>query len=257
MGQTLTRYLLSSAGNLDTSPGQQITDSSGNQLVLAANEFPVKITASGTIGRIAAIQGPGIIKVCSNNTSNSYAISPSFTIKADSDNGTTITHTSPAWLTFSGGNLKGQPLALIATNGAYRHSQWEIKIYTKYAISAPGTITAPTSASDIFILSWVASTANDGVIDHYEIQVRDRTNSNASWSNWFTLNISTTTEIVVSPNTSANQAQRQYRIRAIGTDTSYNSEWNTSNTVTYLSGLPQTVVQYEVITAATGKTYEI
>lgn len=257
MGQILTRYLLSSAGSLDTSPGQQITDSSGNQLVLAVNEFPVKITASGTIGRIAGIEGPGIIKVCSNNTSNSYAISPSFTIKADSDNGTTITHTSPAWLTFSGGNLKGQPLALIATNGAYRHSQWEIKIYTKYAIGAPGTITAPTSASDIFTLSWTASASNDGTISYYEIQARDRASGSASWGSWFSLNSSTSTSLSVSPNTSANQAQRQYRIRAIGTDTSYNSEWNTSNTVTYLSGLPQTVVQYEVITAATGKTYEI
>ena len=258
MGRTLTYYILTSSSWIYDDSGTRITDTSGNQLTLAANEFPIKMTISGHIARAATIDGPGAIHLSNNSASISYTASPSFYIVSSSGGGTTMTHTNPAWKTFVGGNLKGQPLAINTVNGAYTHdNRWEVIIYTHYIIGAPGTITTPTSASDAFSLSWVASTPNDGTIANYEIQARDRVNSSASWGGWFTLNTSTTNSLSVSPNTSNDRAQRQYRVRAIGTNSAYNSDWNTSGAVTYLAGMPQTVIQYEVITAATGRTYEI
>ena len=257
MGQTLTRYVLTDSNWIGDS-ATRITDTSGNQLILAPNEFPIQMTISGQISRVASINANGTVQLSDTSGSIVYNASPSFFIKCSSDGGTTMTHTNPAWLTFIGGNLKGQGLAVKASNGGYHHpNRWEVKIYTRYTIGTPGTIITPANANDVFTLTWGASTPNDGTIAYYEVQAQDRTNSGAAWSNWFTLNTTNTTSLVVSPNTSINQAQRQYRVRAIGTDTAYNSDWNTSSIVVYLSGMPQTVIQYEIITAATGKTYEL
>lgn len=257
MGRTLTYYVLTSDSWIYGDSGTRITDTSGNQLILATNEFPIKMTISGKIARAASIDGPGTVYLCTNDGSNTYAASPSFYIVSSSGGGTTMTHASPAWQTFIGGSLKGQPLAVCASNGGYTHpNRWEVIIYTHYTISAPATVTAPSSATDVFNLTWDASTPNDGTISHYEIQARDRT-SNGAWSNWFTLNISTSTWMPVSPNSSAASAQRQYRVRAVGTDEAYSSDWVTSSAVTFLTGVPQTVIRYEIIKAATGKTYEI
>ena len=136
---------------------------------MAVNEFPIKMTISGQISRVASVNGNGALYLCDNSASISYSASPAFYIICSADGVTTMTHTNPAWKTFVGGSLKGQPLALRA-DGNYHHSnRWEVKIYTHYCIGAPGAITVPTSASDIFTLSWGASTANDGTIAHYEI----------------------------------------------------------------------------------------
>lgn len=266
MGRTLTYYVLTSSAWIQSDSGTRITNTSGSQLILDANEFPTKMTISGQISRVPTVNGNGIVYICTDDGNNSYAASPSFYITCSADGTTTMTHTNPAWKTFSGTNLKGKGLAVKVSNGGYHHgNRWEVKIYTQYIIDAPTGVSVPTSTSGITAISFTYSNPQDGVIDCYEIQARDRMSASNSWGSWFTLTTfipptgtsSTGTALTVSPNTAANQAQRQYRIRAVGTDTAYNSDWTVSNTVTYLANGPVAVLRREIIKASTAKTYEI
>ena len=242
MGRTITGYAGPESKTSWMNDGSAIkimTSSGGStQVTLNSNEFPVKVTVSGWLGRVASLNGNDTIRIHNNADSSGYTVSPQFFVKCDSDGGTSMTHSSPAWVNFVGKNLKGVGLCIRNTNGASHYGVgknqggvWTVKIYTHYTIEAPAQVTVPDTASGNVTLSWTASVAADGTISSYEIECRDRANSNESWGAWAGLTTSTGTSASVRPN-SINGGQRQYRVRAIGTNTAYNSDWTESNICT-------------------------
>ena len=217
-----------------------ITTTSGGstQVILNSNEFPVKVTVQGWLGRVRTVNAGDTIYIHNNADSSGYTVSPNFFVKCDSDGGTSMTHSSPAWVDFVGTNLKGAGLCIRNTNSSSHYGAgknqggvWTINIYTHYAIEAPAQVTVPDTASGNVTLSWTASVAADGTVSSYEIQCRDRANSSESWGAWAGLTTSTGTSASVRPNT-INGGQRQYRVRAIGTNAAYNSNWTESNICT-------------------------
>ena len=231
MGQTITRYLLTSQPNLNNENTVKITDTSGNVLTLGANEFPIKLTIAGSIERIASINANASLSVCKSDRTATHNIG-TFWLRCASDGGTSLKHTDTFWNTFTASNLRGQSLYLASGNVNGRHTnRWEIKIYTHYVIGAPASVSAPSTAGAMVTLTWAASTPNDGAISYYQIQCRDRDSSGASWGSWFDLTTSTTTSASVSIN-SRNNGQRIYRVRAVGTNTAYNSDYTESGICT-------------------------
>ena len=242
MGRTITGYAgpESKTSWMNSGTAIKIMTSSGGstQVTLNSNEFPVKVTVSGWLGRVASLNANDSIRIHNNADSSGYTVSPTFFVRCDSDGGTSITHSNPAWVDFVGKNLKGAGLCIRNTNGASHYGVaknyggvWTIKIYTHYAIEAPAQVTVPDTASGNVTLSWTASVAADGTISSYEIACRDRANSSESWSAWAVLTTSTGTSASVRPNTIGG-GQRQYRVRAIGTNAAYNSDWTESNICT-------------------------
>ena len=242
MGRTITGYAgpESKTSWMNDGISIPITTTSGGstQIILNSNEFPVKVTVWGWLGRVTSVNAGDTICIHNNDNNIVYTVSPNFFVKCDSDGGTSMTHSSPAWIDFVGTNLKGAGLCIRNTNSSSHYGTgknqggvWTINIYTHYAIEAPAQVTVPDTASGNVTLSWTASVAADGTVSSYEIQCRDRANSSEGWSAWAGLTTSTSTSASVRPN-AVNGGQRQYRVRAIGTNAAYNSNWTESNICT-------------------------
>ena len=231
MGRTITQYLLTSESNFNNTNALKITDTSGNILTLASNEFPIKLTISGHVERIASANANATLYVCKSDRTSTYSLG-TFWLKCASDDGTTLKHTDTHWNTFTGSGLKGSSLYLGSSNVNGRHTnRWEIIIYTHHTISVVPSVTAPTTAGNIITLTWTVPNMNDGALDYYQIQGCDRDNASAELGTWFDLTTSTTTSAQVSIN-SRNNGQRKYRVRAVGTNTVYNSDYRESGICT-------------------------
>ena len=231
MGRTITAYLLTSQPSFTNTNALAITDLNGNATTFAANEFPTKVTISGKIERSASINANASLSICKSDRTSLYNIR-SFWLKCASDGGTTLKHTDTGWNTFVGSDLKGLPLYIAGGNVNGRHTnRWEVLIYTHYSITAPATVTAPSTAGGLITLTWTAPTLNDGTLSYYQIQACDRNNSSDTWGGWYDLTTSNTTSVSASIN-SRNNGQRKYRVAAIATDATYSSGYTESGICT-------------------------
>lgn len=205
MGRTITAYLLTSQPDFNSGSGAtanalKITDSSGNQITLASNEYPVRVTISGRIKRGASISYYDDLCLCKSDRSNAYTIAH-FWLLGGSAGESILTHNyiypednsndRYYYNTLQGTGLQGASLYICDTNAAPRaiHSSgnWTIKIYTEYtsasisfninnpnwgsatlsstaAISAGGTVTVTITPNSGFITEFVMP--NHGSIEY-------------------------------------------------------------------------------------------
>lgn len=212
---------------------------------MAADEFPVKITITGHMERIASINANERIKVCDNSRGNSYWISPAFWLVCQADGGTNLTDSSPAWSSFTGTGLKNQYLALsIANTATCRHTnRWTVKITTHKGCTAPTTITVPSTAGGMFTLSWSGATKNDGTISGYEIAYQDQ-DASGNWGSWTTIGTVSTSatsgSAIVGPQP-VDGRRRRFRIRTVASNSAYTSSWSSASSVV-LSVRPKVTV---------------
>lgn len=128
-----TMYVLASQPPFYQDSGvAKITNSSGTQFTLGANEFPTKITIRGYIERVASVNANLTLYVSNTSRGNSYAIGTNW-VQSESNGGTMLQHSS-SWSTFAGSALKGASLALhIGGQAMCRRDSaaaWEVKITT-------------------------------------------------------------------------------------------------------------------------------
>lgn len=253
MGRVITAYLLNSEPVFQSNDGGnppnalKITDAAGTQTTLNTNEFPVRVTINGEMQRIASITYWDDLYIGDSARGNSYRILHVW-LRGGNEGSSYISPTAvvgeggqsdPLGFTyydFVGGNLKGKTLYIFDTNAggtAWHHGRWQLNINTHYIINAPTNVVAPSTANGIITLTWTPGAVNDGVLSYYAVIYRDRANSSAAWSDWSWNDVrtSTTTSIQISPNNVPN-GQRQYAVRAIGTNDAYSSEWGFSGVCT-------------------------
>lgn len=158
MATVYTRYLLTSQKHFDNGVYLPITTEGNAVLTLASTEYPVKITISGQIQRIASTNTYGVegspsppIQVCKSDGSQRYTIlGTDWVLLGQGANGgiTTLTHDGINWQHFNGVGLKGQSLYLTIGQYIRHNSQWTIKIYTQDYMTA-GTIITKTQFDNL------------------------------------------------------------------------------------------------------------
>lgn len=145
MATVYTRYLLTSYQNFNDGIYLPITTTGNSILTLASTEYPVKITISGEIQRVASIQTFGNnsppIYVCKSDGTQKYAIVTSWDLLGGSYGSTILTHDGVSWLHFNGTGLKGQSLYLTIGQHIFHKDKWTIKIYTQDYMTAGSVIT--------------------------------------------------------------------------------------------------------------------
>ena len=154
MATVYTRYLLTSYENFNNGVYLPITTTGNAVLTLASTEYPVKITISGKIQRVASTNTYGTnsppIYVCKSDGSQKYALVTSWDLLGQGSGGgiTTLTHDGINWLHFNGTGLKGQSLYLTIGQHIFHNDQWTIKIYTQDYMTA-GTIITKTQFDNL------------------------------------------------------------------------------------------------------------